>query len=179
MEKKQPAPATATKKIILGIDPGTRITGYGVLETTAHTLTPLDFGCIRPPPHLPLEKRYLIIFQAIQKLIELYHPTSIAVESQFVKKNVQTTLKLGGAKALILLSAALHDTPIYEYAPRAAKMAVVGHGSASKEQVQKMMQILLKLPSPPTPEDAADALALALCHAHNLQKQERLSCTII
>lgn len=139
----------------------------------------LDYGCIRPPASLPLEKRYLIIFQALQKLIELYAPISIAVETQFVKKNVQTTLKLGGAKGIVLLAAALHDIPIYEYAPKSAKLAVVGHGSASKEQVQKMMQMLLKLPSPPAPEDASDALALALCHAHNLQKHERIRCSII
>ncbi len=167
------------KQIILGIDPGTRVTGYGVLEASSHHLFALDYGCIRPPSNLLLEKRYLIIFQALQKLIAHYTPTAMAVESQFVKKNVQTTLKLGGAKGIVLLSAALFDIRVYEYAPRAAKLAVVGHGGASKTQVQKMMQMLLHLPTPPTPEDASDALALAVCHAHNFQKQQRISCSTI
>jgi crossover junction endodeoxyribonuclease RuvC len=167
------------KKIIMGIDPGTRITGYGILDASSHSFVPLDFGCIRPPANLPLEKRYLIIFQGIQKLIERFAPSSIAVETQFMKKNVQSALKLGAAKGIVLLAAAIHNIPIYEYAPRKAKLAVVGQGNASKTQVQKMMQMLLKLPKPPTPEDASDALALAFCLANELQKQGRISCSII
>jgi crossover junction endodeoxyribonuclease RuvC len=154
------------KPVILGIDPGTRITGYGIIDFDR---APLDFGCIRPPPELPLEQRYRIIFEAIEKLIERYQPVAIAVESQFILKNPQSAIKLGMAKGMAFLAAARHSIPIYEYAPKKAKLAVVGTGTASKFQVQKMIQTLLRLPKLPEPEDAADALALAICCAHQLR----------
>lgn len=155
-------------KIIMGIDPGTRITGYGIIATQDRTHTPLDFGCIRPPPALALEKRYLILFESLEALIAKYQPAYIAVETQFVKKNVQSAIKLGMARGMVLLAAAKNGAEVFEYAPKKAKQAVTGSGASSKEQVQKMMQLLLKLPQPPHPEDAADALALAICHAHAL-----------
>jgi len=158
-------------EVILGIDPGTRITGYGVIDAHAK---PLDFGCIRPPPHLSLAQRYEIIFNGVEALIEKYRPSAIAVESQFVLKNAQSAIKLGMAKGMVYLAAARKKIPIYEFAPKKAKLAVVGHGGASKFQVQKMIQALLRLPNPPEPEDAADALALAICCAHHLRS---LSCT--
>lgn len=152
--------------IILGIDPGTRITGYGLIRISGSSIEPLDFGCIKPPPKLPLQQRYRIIFDALEKLIEQFHPTSIAVESQFVLKNPQSTIKLGMAKGMVLLAAARSDIEVVEYTPKKAKLAVVGNGSASKFQVQRMIATLLRLPTVPQPEDAADALALAICHAH-------------
>lgn len=154
------------KPLILGIDPGTRITGYGVIDLDT---TPLDFGCIRPPAALPLAERYKILFEGVEQLIERHHPAAIAVESQFVLKNVQSAIKLGMAKGMVFLAAARKNIPVYEYAPKKAKLAVVGHGSASKAQVQKMIQALLRLPCLPEPEDAADALALAICCAHQLR----------
>jgi len=156
------------KKIqtIIGIDPGTRITGYGIIQVTASGETPLDFGCIRPSPSLPISERYLTIFEAITHLIEKHQPDALAVETQFMYKNAQSALKLGMAKGAVLLAAAKAKVPIFEYAPKKAKLAVVGNGSASKEQLQKMIQLLLRLPQLPEPEDAADALAPALCHAH-------------
>ncbi len=156
----------ADKPIILGIDPGTRITGYGVIDEDKH---PLDFGCIRPPAKLHLAERYKIIFDSIESLIERFHPTAIAVESQFVLKNAQSAIKLGMAKGMVYLAAARKSIPVYEFAPKQAKLAVVGHGNASKLQVQKMIQALLRLPNPPEPEDAADALALAICCAHHMR----------
>lgn len=156
--------------IILGIDPGTRITGYGIIRVPNE---PIDFGCIRPPSHLPLQERYHILFNAIEALIQKYVPTAIAVESQFVLKNAQSAIKLGMAKGMVLLAGARAKIPVYEYAPKKAKLAVVGQGHASKFQVQRMIQSLLRLPVLPEPEDAADALALAICCAHNL----RFSCT--
>lgn len=156
-------------KIILGIDPGTRVTGYGVIRQMGNQTEPLDFGCIKPPPDLPLQERYLIIFDGVEKLIEKFQPEAIAVESQFVMKNVQSAMKLGMAKGMVLLAAARRKIPIFEYAPKKAKQAVVGKGQASKEQVQRMIQSLLRLPKLPEPEDAADALALAICCAHNLR----------
>ena len=159
-----------SKEIILGIDPGTIITGYGVISSS-ETTDAIDFGCIRPPAKLPLQERYKIIFEAIETLIAKYAPTMIAVESQFVLKNAQSALKLGGAKGMVLLAAARSNIPIYEFAPKKAKLAVVGHGGATKLQVQKMIQALLRLPKLPEPEDAADALALAICCSH---QQKRL-----
>ena len=155
-----------THSIILGIDPGTRITGYGLIQQRGHQLIPIDFGCIRPPTKSPIEKKYLAIFEGIEALIEKYRPKALAIETQFVYKNVQSALKLGMARAAALIPAAKANIPIFEYAPKRAKKAVVGTGSASKEQVQKMLQMLLALSEPPTPEDAADALALAICCAH-------------
>lgn len=153
-------------KKILGIDPGTIITGYGIINTD---IQPIDFGCIRPPAKLPLPERYQIIFDGIELLIARHQPDAIAVESQFVLKNVQSAIKLGMAKGMVLLAAARKSIPVYEFTPKSAKLAVVGNGNASKTQVQKMIQALLRLPTPPQPEDAADALALAICCAHNLR----------
>ena len=162
------------QEIILGIDPGTRVTGYGVIAFHA-LMQPLDFGCIRPPPDLPLAMRYKIIFEAIEALIEKFSPTAVAIESQFVLKNAQSAIKLGMAKGMALLAAARKNIAVYEFAPTQAKLAVVGRGSASKEQVQKMMQSLLQLPHPPEPEDASDALSLAICCYHKRRTEQCLN----
>jgi len=154
--------------IILGIDPGTRITGYGIIQVTA-SLKVLDFGCVRPPVKLQDAQKYLVLFNAIDLLLEKYQPDFVVVESQFVYKNVSSALKLGKAQGMALLAAARRAIPIYEFAPKQAKRAVVGNGAASKQQVQKMIQMLLHLPQVPEPEDAADALALAICLAHTLK----------
>lgn len=154
------------KQIILGIDPGTRITGYGAIDENQK---PLDYGCIKPPPKLHLGDRYQILFDSVEALIERFQPTAIAVESQFVLKNAQSAIKLGMAKGMVYLAAARKSITLYEFAPKQAKLAVVGHGGASKYQVQKMIQALLCLPKPPEPEDAADALALAICCAHHMR----------
>ncbi len=151
--------------IILGIDPGTQITGYGFIRKEPSHILALDYGCIRPPHALPLAERYRIIYESLVIIIDQHKPDIMAVESQFVLKNPQTAIKLGMAKGMAILAAAQRGIPVFEYAPTRAKMAVVGNGHASKWQVQKMIQILLHLPTPPEPEDAADALALAICHA--------------
>jgi len=165
MQHKQTIPP-----IILGIDPGTQVTGYGIIVMEGHLLKAVDFGCIRPPKTATPAEKYLTIFNGLEQLIASFRPTAIAVETQFVYKNVQSALKLGMARGVALLAAAKQAIPIFEYAPRKAKCAVVGQGAASKEQVQKMIQLLLRLSSLPTPEDAADALALAICHAHTLRR---------
>ncbi|MBS0629601.1 MAG: crossover junction endodeoxyribonuclease RuvC [Verrucomicrobia bacterium] len=154
--------------IILGIDPGTRITGYGIINHHPHRTVVLDFGCIRPPASASSSKKYLIIFEGIKALVDQFKPEAVAVEGQFVHKNALSAMKLGMARGMAILVAEMAGIPIFEYAPTKAKKAVVGHGAASKEQVQRMIQTLLNLSEPPTPEDAADALALALCHAHSL-----------
>lgn len=151
--------------IIIGIDPGTRITGYGIIIVQGSSYQALDYGCIRPPADAKLSDRYLAIFDGIDALLERYSPQALVVESQFGGKNIQSVLKLGMAKGTALIPAKKRGIPVFEYAPKKAKCAVVGNGSASKQQVQGMIQLLLKLSKPPTPEDASDALALAICHA--------------
>ena len=157
--------------IILGVDPGTLVTGYGVIRQTDRDWEPLDFGCICPPRKLKMHERYLIIFKKIDLIIEKYQPEALSVETQFVYKNVQSALKLGMARGAVMIAAARRGVEVFEYTPRKAKQAVVGNGAASKFQVQRMIQMQLKLPQVPEPEDASDALALALCHAHTRKVQ--------
>lgn len=155
--------------IIIGIDPGTQKTGYGIIEFSGTAYRAIDYGCIVPPRKEMLSRRYLIIFNALGELLERYRPQALAVETQYVDKNVQSALKLGQARGIAIVAAKQRGISIYEYAPTQAKKAVVGKGHASKEQVQAMVQLLLQLKAPPLPHDAADALALALCHAHHLK----------
>jgi crossover junction endodeoxyribonuclease RuvC len=151
--------------IIIGIDPGTLITGYGIILFEDGCAKVIDFGCIKPPSKLKISDRYLIIFEAVDQLLERYKPDVLVVETQFMKKNVQSAIKLGMARGVVLIAAKKRGIPVYEYAPTQAKRAVVGNGHASKGQVQHMVKNLLKLDALPEPEDAADALSLALCHA--------------
>ncbi len=163
--------------IILGIDPGTCVTGYGIISYSHKEQKALDFGCIRPPAKTVLSKRYLIIFEGLSALIKKYNPDVVSIETQFVYKNPSSAIKLGMARGMGILAAAQNDIPIYEYAPKKAKLAVVGNGSASKQQVQKMIQVLFGLKELPEPEDAADALALALCHGHSVNRSTQLQGT--
>jgi crossover junction endodeoxyribonuclease RuvC len=162
------------KRVILGVDPGTAITGYGLIEQSGSYWRVLDFGAIKPPAKLKLTKRYLIIHQGIERLIDEHKPEVVSVESQYVGKNVMSAMKLGMARSVIMLAAAKREIPVFQYSPSKAKKAVVGTGSASKTQVQHMIQKLLGLSALPEPEDAADALALALCHAHSLLGGEEI-----
>lgn len=152
--------------IILGIDPGTCVSGYGLISLDGQTIIPIDYGCIRPPSSIKLSERYLILFDSIGELIDKYEPETIVVETQFVHKNVQSAIKLGMARGAVIIAAKKKGLPVFEYAPCVAKRAVVGNGRASKFQVQGMVKQILKLTTIPEPEDAADALALAICHAH-------------
>lgn len=152
--------------IIIGIDPGTQITGYGVIQVKGHAFHAIDYGCVRPPPHLKLTDRYLILFNALEELLEKYRPDVLAVETQYVHKNVQSAIKLGMARGAAIIAAKRKGLQVHEYAPSKAKLAVVGNGKASKQQVQGMVKLLLNLKEVPKPEDAADALALAICHAN-------------
>jgi len=146
---------------ILGIDPGGRCTGFGVIDDTLNYVT---CGCIRTQaPTLP--KRLLEIYQGLDELMTQYQPTSVAIEQIFVQRNAQSALKLGQARGVALLACSQHAIPVYEYAPTTIKQAIVGHGRAHKQQIQQMITLLLKLPQIPA-TDAADALAVAVCHAH-------------
>ena len=164
--------------IILGIDPGTLITGYGLIKIEHDGYRALDYGCIRPPLKMKLTDRYLIIHNAIDELLAKHQPDVLVVESQYVHKNVQSAIKLGMARGVILIAAKKRGIAVFEYYPTQAKLAVSGSGKASKSQVQRMVQMLLKLPTLPQPEDAADALALAICHANSLKSRELLGTEI-
>jgi len=152
----------------MGADPGTGITGYGVIECAGGVFTPLDYGCIRPPKGIDINDKYLIIHNSIDRLLQQYKPTVLVVETQYLSKNFQSVLKLGMAKAAIILAAKRLQIEVVEYSPSTVKKAVTGRGGAGKEQVQGMTQKLLSLKEPPHPEDAADALALAICHAQKI-----------
>jgi len=156
----------SSSRIIIGIDPGTILCGYGVIRAEASSLRVLDYGCIRPPQKEKISQRYLVIFHSIEELLKKYSPDALVVETQYVKHNVQSAIKLGMARGTVMVAAANNGVPVYEYPPSKAKRAVVGTGRASKKQVQHMVKQLLSLPHLPTPEDAADALALAICHRH-------------
>lgn len=153
--------------IIIGIDPGTQITGYGIIESNNGSYRAIDYGCVRPPPSLKLSDRYLIISNGVEELLEKYRPDVLVVETQYVHKNVQSAIKLGMARGIVIVAAKRRGIAIFEYSPTKAKNAVVGNGRASKVQVQGMVKLLLHLDVIPSPEDAADALALAICHAQS------------
>ncbi|OGN87877.1 MAG: crossover junction endodeoxyribonuclease RuvC [Chloroflexi bacterium GWC2_73_18] len=152
--------------IVLGIDPGTAATGYGVLERTGTRLRAIDFGCLTTDPSVSPEGRLLAIHAGIGELIETHRPALVAVERLFFNKNVQTAFAVGQARGVVLLAAAQHRIPVHEYTPNEVKVAVTGYGRAPKEQVQRMVQLVLGLPALPRPDDAADALAVAICLAH-------------
>jgi crossover junction endodeoxyribonuclease RuvC len=156
-----------SEKIIIGVDPGTRVTGYAIVRAHHSSLFPLDFGCIRPPAELSLSDRYEIIFSSIQKLIETFSPKEMAIETPFFAKNPQSTLKLGIALACALLAGKTKGLRVFGYSPREVKSAIVGTGKASKEAVQFSIMRALSLKTAPSPQDAADALAIALCHIQN------------
>ena len=154
-----------TSELILGIDPGTAITGYGVVALGRGSAVSLvECGVVRTSPNEALAVRIREIYEEITALIARHQPSVVVVEDLFQGKNVQSVLKLGHARGAILLAAALADIAIAEYTPREIKKAVVGNGNATKEQVGFMVQQRLRLKTAPTPSDAADGVAAALCH---------------
>lgn len=157
--------------IVLGIDPGTARTGYGLVVRQGSQLHMLDYGCIETTNDRPLHERLLLIHAALVDLIETHQPKAFGVERLFFNKNVQTAFAVGQARGVVLLSAAQHGLPVFEFGPHEVKMAVTGYGRAPKEQVQRMVQLVLDMPQLPRPDDAADALAVAVCTAHSAAPQ--------
>ncbi len=164
------APATAA--VILGVDPGSRVTGFGVIHSTGKRLEYAGSGCIRVAD-AELPERLRRIFDCLSEIIERYRPTELAIEQVFVARSAGSALKLGQARGAAIVAAARLGLAVFEYSPRSIKQSVVGTGAAGKEQVQHMVCALLGLPAAPQ-ADAADALAVALCHAHTRQGLERL-----
>lgn len=159
--------------IILGVDPGSRITGYGIIRVEGRLTEYLDSGCIRVGEKAMAE-RLQTIFHSLATLIGEYRPDDFAIEQVFMARNPDSALKLGQARGAAIVSAANSGLAVHEYSARQVKQAVVGSGGADKAQVQHMVQAILKLSRKPQ-ADAADALAIALCHAHMSQSIERLS----
>jgi crossover junction endodeoxyribonuclease RuvC len=157
---------------ILGIDPGSRVTGFGVIDSEGNQSRYVASGCVRVGAD-SLAERLRIIFDGIADVLGTHRPDEIAVEQVFVKRNVASALKLGQARGAALVAGVRASLPIYEYTPAQVKQAITGKGNADKGQVQHMVRLLLNLPEAP-PEDASDALAIALCHGHTRQTLTRL-----
>lgn len=153
--------------LILGIDPGSRKTGFGIINSRGSRAEYVTSGVIRIPD-VPLAERLHLIFDSVTQIIEEYHPQEFAIEQVFMAKSAGSALKLGQARGAAIVAAATRNLPVSEYEARKVKQSVVGTGAADKLQVQHMVKTLLKLPAAPQ-EDAADALAVALCHANTQQ----------
>ena len=161
----------------MGIDPGSRITGYGVIDLDGPRNRYVASGCIQTASDRPLPERLKTIFEAVTAAIQAHQPMEVAVEQVFMHRNPDSALKLGQARGAALCAVVMAGLPVSEYAARAIKQAVVGSGAADKTQVQHMVRLLLNLPEAPQ-ADAADALAVAICHGHTRQTQQRLGTAI-
>lgn len=156
---------SSNPRIILGIDPGTVITGYALLQEKNRSWTPIDFGLIRPTAKALLSDRYLTISQAIKKLIQQFQPTELAIETPYVDKNAQSAIKLGGALSCALVAAREAKMNVFGYTPSEVKKGITGNGAAGKEEVQLLLQAHFSLELNNTKLDATDALSIALFHA--------------
>lgn len=163
--------------LVLGIDPGTAITGYGLVQETEGGLALVDCGVITTPAGQSLPLRLQTIYQGLTSLIERARPSTAAVEELFFGRNVRTALSVGQARGVTLLALADAGLPIYEYKPLEIKQAIAGYGNAGKEQVQEMVRMLLGLPDIPRPDDAADAVAVAICHIHSARMAQLIADT--
>lgn len=159
--------------IILGVDPGTLVTGYGVIEESHGKFRVLAFDVIKNRSQQSMPIRLRAIYSTLCKVIERYHPDEFAIETAFYGKNAQSAMKLGHARGVSILAAVNSEIPTSEYSPREVKRAVVGSGAASKDQVSYMIQSILNLKSAPKYYDATDALAVALCHYHKSGKPRK------
>lgn len=161
--------------LVIGIDPGIAITGYGLIQTDdRNDYACVDYGVITTPAGTPDAERLKILFDQLSDLISLYRPDSSAVEKLFFQNNVKTAISVGQARGVAMLTLAQVGLSIAEYTPNEVKQAVCGYGSAGKGQVQRMVQALLRLKDLPKPDDAADALAVAICHIANYTYNQRI-----
>ena len=162
----------------MGIDPGSRITGYGIVDMDGPRSRHIASGCIQTGGDRPLPERLKIIFEGLTAVIQSWRPAEVAVEQVFMHRNPDSALKLGQARGAALCAVVLAGLPVSEYAARAIKQAVVGGGAADKSQVQRMVALLLSLPESPQ-ADAADALAVAICHGHTRQTLHRFGSAAV
>jgi crossover junction endodeoxyribonuclease RuvC len=161
--------------VVLGIDPGVAHTGFGVVLTRGQQLAALDGGVIGTGPEEPLERRLARLYARVCDLIKEHEPAALAVEDLFFGQNARSAFAVGQARGVVILAAGIHGIPCYSYTPQAVKQAVCGSGSAEKDQVQRMVGALLALPELPQPDHAADALAVAICHANGQGLREALA----
>lgn len=159
---------------ILGVDPGLAITGVGLIEKNGTELRVLEYGCIRTEPDSPMPVRLGQIYDRLMELCRLYKPQAMAVEKLFFNRNPLSVMQVGEARGVAMLAGNNSGVPVFEYTPLQVKQAVVGYGRAEKKQVQQMVCLLLSLEKVPRPDDAADALAVAICHAHSCRWQSIL-----
>ena len=159
---------------VLGIDPGSETTGWGVIEAEGRAYRLVEFGVVRAPTSQKFPARLLRISNALEEIIERHHPEACAIEDGFLATNVKVTLKLGQVRGVAMLAAERASLEIHEYSPRLVKQTVAGHGNAEKFQVQQMVKTLLSLATIPEPHDAADALAVAICHFHHAAFARRI-----
>jgi len=161
--------------IILGIDPGTITTGYGVIKAEDDEATLVDCGALTASERSPIGERLSYIYQRLLEIIARFNPDVVAIESPFVAKSVKSALAIGKAQAIAILAAAEGKIPTHEYSPAEVKQRVAGYGASSKEQVQEMVKLQLGLAQVPHPTDAADALAVAICHLRRMHLDSLLA----
>ena len=161
--------------VVLGIDPGTASTGYGVVFAQGPRMGALDGGVIETQPGVPLERRLATLHERLRAIIAEHRPDAVAVEDLYFGNNARSAFAVGQARGAVLLTAGLAGLPCFSYTPQEVKQAVCGTGAAGKEQVQRMVGTLLALPEPPEPDHAADALAVAICHANGHGLREALA----
>ncbi len=162
-----------TSRVVIGIDPGTAITGYGIVQEQENgELEWIAHGVVTTPSDWDDPKRLLEIYQKLCEILSTYKPDCCAVEKLFFQKNVKTAISVGQGRGAALIAAAASELPVGEYTPLEVKQAVVGYGSADKQQVQQMVKVLLGLGEIPQPDDAADALAVAICHLHSTRRNQ-------
>ena len=157
--------------IVLGIDPGLSITGWGITEAFSRDkINLMEYGCIKTTHSMPLTQRLLNINIELQSIIDKYKPNAVAIEELFFLKTSKSIVSLGETRGAIILTISLNRIPLFEYNPKLVKIALTGYGSADKCQIQYMVKTLLKLENIPTPDDAADALAIAMCHISSIKQ---------
>jgi crossover junction endodeoxyribonuclease RuvC len=159
---------------VLGIDPGSETLGWGVVEGSGLKYSLVDFGTVKSSPRDAFSKRLAKIYSGVSDVVEKFAPDVLSIEEAFYATNVQVAMKLGQVRGVVLLLAEQRGLEIAEYAPRLIKQTVVGYGNAEKHQVQEMVRVLLRMKTAPTPHDAADALAIAICHFHHAGMQDRI-----
>ncbi len=152
---------------VIGIDPGTAITGWGVVDGDGQDISMIAHGVVTTPAGMPLPQRLQQIYQKLGEVITAWQPESSAIEELFFSKNAKTALAVGHGRGVAMLALANAELPIAEYKPLEVKQAITGHGGADKRQMQQMVKLLLRLEDIPRPDDAADALAIAICHLHS------------
>jgi len=163
-------------QVILGVDPGNSVTGYGLIKTVKGEISLLDYGTIKTNPGFPQEQKLTKIHDGLLKVIKKSSPDEFAIEDAFYSKNAKAAMVMGQVRGVALLASAQAKIPVASYSPKEIKQSIVGWGNASKSQVQFMVKNLLRLEEIPEPKDAADALAVALCHAQKMRQIRRIGC---